>query len=102
MSNVKRPSLETRRLLVAPIRGPGFHSRASPRNFTGGAQKKAETEPHGRTYPRTAHFLRREETREREGERVVERIRSGPTTQFRRVEPRGPRRVLIAGYGACN
>lgn len=74
------------------IRGPRH------RNFTGGAQKNGPS----RSNISPKRTLSSTRKREREGERVVERIRSGPTTQFRREEPRGPRRVLIAGYGACN
>ena len=71
------------------------------RNFTGGAQKNGPSRSN-LSPKRTLSSSTRKGERERENERVVERIRSGSTTQFRREEPRGPRRVLIAGYGACN
>lgn len=71
------------------------------RNFTGGAQKNGPSRSN-LSPKRTLFFDEKGRERERENERVVERIRSGSTTQFRREEPRSPRCVLIAGYGACN
>lgn len=72
---------------------PGFHSWTTPRNFTGDRAKKGSN---------TGLQRRTNRSRLSFETRALERIRSGPTTQFRREDPRGPRRVLIAGYGACN